>query len=140
MGARKSGGFVWLNGTYIGYSQGSKLPAEFNITKALKMGVNTLALQIFRWTDGSFLECQDFWRISGIEREVFLYAQPKQRIEDFEVTSTLDGAYKNGLLSLSVRLENHTADKSETLLSYRLMDNQHVMASHSETNQLIGSG
>ncbi len=140
IGAMKSGGFVWLNGTYIGYSQGSKLPAEFNITKALKTGVNTLALQIFRWTDGSFLECQDFWRISGIEREVFLYAQPKQRIEDFEVTSTLDGAYKNGLLSLSVRLENHTADKSEALLSYRLMDNQHVMASHSETNQLMGSG
>ena len=102
IGAMKSGGFVWLNGKYIGYSQGSKLPAEFNITKAAKPGKNTIALQIFRWTDGSYLECQDFWRISGIERGVYVYAQPKVRIEDFEVTSILDGAYKNGLLELTV--------------------------------------
>ena len=70
IGAMKSGGFVWLNGEYIGYSQGSKLPTEFNITKATKTGMNTIAIQIFRWTDGSYLECQDFWRISGIERSV----------------------------------------------------------------------
>ena len=72
IGAMKSGGFVWLNGKYIGYSQGSKLPAEFNISKALKKGKNTIAIQIFRWTDGAYLECQDFWRISGIERSVYL--------------------------------------------------------------------
>ena len=77
IGAMKSGGFVWINGKYIGYSQGSKLPAEFDITEALKIGENTIALQIFRWTDGSYLECQDFWRISGIERNIFIYLDPK---------------------------------------------------------------
>lgn len=66
IGAMKSGGFVWLNGEYIGYSQGSKLPSEFDITQFAKFGKNTIAIQIFRWTDGSYLECQDFWRISGI--------------------------------------------------------------------------
>ena len=60
IGAMKSGGFVWVNGNYVGYSQGSKLPAEFNITKAAKPGKNRIAIQIFRWTDGSYLECQDF--------------------------------------------------------------------------------
>ena len=112
IGAMKSGGFVWVNGKYVGYSQGSKLPAEFNITNVAKAGKNTIAIQIFRWTDGSYLECQDFWRISGIERSVFVYAQPKVRIRDFEVVSTLDGAYKNGVFNVSVDFKNHLS-KSE---------------------------
>ena len=103
IGAMKSGGFVWLNGKYIGYSQDSKLPAEFNITKAMKTGKNIIALQIFRWTDGSYLECQDFWRISGIERDVYIYAQPKVRIQDFEVKSTLADAILDRI--------NHNATK-----------------------------
>ena len=103
----KSGGFVWINGRYIGYSQGSKLPSEFNITKALRKGLNTVAIQIFRWTDGSYLECQDFWRISGIERDVYVYAQPKTRIQDFEIVATLDTGNTHGFLELSVDLENH---------------------------------
>ena len=70
-GAVKSACFVWVNGERIGYSQGSKLPAEFDITDALQRGENTLAVEVYRWSDGSFLECQDFWRISGIEREVW---------------------------------------------------------------------
>ena len=107
IGAMKSGGFVWMNGQYVGYSQGSKLPAEFDITSFVKPGKNTIALQIFRWTDGSYLECQDFWRISGIERSVFIYAQPKVRIKDFEVVSVLDGAYKDGELKVIVELENY---------------------------------
>ena len=83
IGAMKAGGFVWINGEYVGYSQDSKLPAEFNITPYLKKGDNTIAIQIFRWTDGSYLECQDFWRVSGIERSVYLYGQPKLRVRDF---------------------------------------------------------
>ena len=122
IGAMKSGGFVWVNGNYIGYSQGSKLPAEFNITKAAKLGINKIAIQIFRWTDGSYLECQDFWRISGIERRVFVYAQPKLRIEDFEVVSTLDDGYKTGVFDLSVNLENHLSKTSKGALSYKLLD------------------
>ncbi len=106
IGAMKSGGFVWINGEFVGYSQGSKLPAEFNITPYLKKGKNTIALQIFRWTDGSYLECQDFWRISGIERSVFIYSQPKVHFSDIEVTSTLDGAYIDGLFTLDINIAN----------------------------------
>ncbi|MCK5820361.1 MAG: DUF4981 domain-containing protein [Bacteroidales bacterium] len=107
IGAMKSGGFLWINGEFVGYSQGSKLPAEFNISPYLKKGKNTIALQIFRWTDGAFLECQDFWRISGIERSVFIYSQPKVRIADFEVKSVLDGAYVGGVFELELSVANH---------------------------------
>jgi len=128
IGAIKSGGFVWINGRYIGYSQGSKLPSEFNITKALKKGLNTVAIQIFRWTDGSYLEAQDFWRISGIERDVYIYAQPKTRIQDFEVVSTLDAGNTHGFLKLSVNLENHGKRNKEVHVSYQLLDGEHVIA------------
>ncbi len=123
IGAMKSGGFVWLNGQYIGYSQGSKLPSEFNITHAAKKGKNTLAIQIFRWTDGSYLECQDFWRISGIERDVFIYAQPKTRIQDFEVLSRLDKGYEDGIFKLDIRLENHNSKAEKIKVSYAILKN-----------------
>ncbi|RLD83522.1 MAG: beta-galactosidase, partial [Bacteroidetes bacterium] len=122
IGAMKAGGFVWLNGKYIGYSQGSKLPSEFNITKAVKSGKNTIALQIFRWTDGSYLECQDFWRISGIERSVYVYAQPKVRMVDFEITSILDGAYKGGVLDVNIGLKNHLSKEQKIEVNYKLYD------------------
>ncbi len=124
IGAMKSGGFVWLNGEYIGYSQGSKLPVEFNITKAAKKGNNKIAIQIFRWTDGSYLECQDFWRISGIERSVYVYAQPKIRVQDYEVLSVLDGAYKNGVFELSVQLENNFSKTTKGSISYKLLNSE----------------
>ncbi len=126
IGAMKSGGFVWINGEYVGYSQGSKLPAEFNITKALKTGKNSIALQIFRWTDGAYLECQDFWRISGIERDVFIYAQPKVRIQDFEVTSVLDDTYKNGKLTLELEVENHLVKDRRVAISYQVLDKTNI--------------
>jgi beta-galactosidase len=122
IGTMKSGGFVWLNGEYIGYSQGSKLPSEFDITQFAKSGKNTIAIQIFRWTDGSYLECQDFWRISGIERSVYIYAQPKLRIKDFEVVSNLDGAYKNGLLDLDIVIENHLSKNKKSQVVFKLYD------------------
>ena len=127
IGAMKSGGFVWINGRYIGYSQGSKLPAEFSIAHALKTGKNTIALQIFRWTDGSYLECQDFWRISGVERSVFIYAQPKTRIRDFEVVSTLDKGYENGVFELDVELENHQSKNRNVTVSYQLYDGANIL-------------
>jgi len=134
IGAMKSGGFIWLNGQYVGYSQGSKLPAEFNITNVLKTGKNTIAIQIFRWTDGSYLECQDFWRISGIERDVFIYGQPKVRIQDFEVTSILDDAYKNGELHIKIDLNNHFADDKDIVIHYQVLDaNNNAVSSNSET-------
>ncbi|NLO67558.1 MAG: beta-galactosidase, partial [Bacteroidales bacterium] len=113
IGAMKAGGFVWINGQFVGYSQDSKLPAEFNVTPYLREGQNSIALQIFRWTDGSFLECQDFWRISGIERSIFLYSQPKTRIVDFEVVSLLDGAYVDGILKVEVRVDADIWDQPD---------------------------
>ena len=139
IGAMKSGGFVWLNGVYIGYSQGSKLPAEFNITKAAKTGNNTIAIQIFRWTDGSYLECQDFWRISGIERDVFIYAQPKIRIQDFEVTSTLDKGYENGVFQLDVDLQNHTPKNRNIKVSYELLDDNKIISSGNKKIEIPSS-
>jgi len=133
IGAMKSGGFVWVNGQYIGYSQGSKLPAEFNVTEAVKPGKNTLALQIFRWTDGSYLAGQDFWRISGIERDVYLYAQPKTRIEDFEVVSTLDEAYRSGVFELDVEVKNHQPTDAATVVNYKLYDGDKLIAQGDET-------
>ena len=128
IGAMKSGGFVWINGKYIGYSQGSKLPAEFDITEALKIGENTIALQIFRWTDGSYLECQDFWRISGIERNIFIYARPQIRIQDLEVVSILDHAYQNGELSIHVDLLNNLSKTKNLTASYQLLDDKDSIA------------
>lgn len=122
IGAMKSGGFVWVNGKYAGYSQGSKLPAEFNVTQYIRPGKNTIALQIYRWTDGSYLECQDFWRISGVERSVYLYAQPNIRIRDIDVVSLLDDTYKNGDFNLSVKLQNHTFKGNPLVVDYKLTD------------------
>ncbi|MGB0892129.1 MAG: glycoside hydrolase family 2 TIM barrel-domain containing protein [Flavobacteriaceae bacterium] len=136
IGAMKSGGFVWLNGKYIGYSQGSKLPAEFNITKAAKKGKNTIAIQIFRWTDGSYLECQDFWRISGIERDIYIYAQPKTRIKDFEVLSTLDKSYKNGILELDIELKNHLTKNKKIAISYQLFDGTKILSKNTKTVEI----
>ncbi|MFT5851058.1 MAG: beta-galactosidase [Colwellia sp.] len=122
IGGMKAGGFVWLNGAYVGYSQGSKTPAEFNLSKYAKEGKNTLAIQIYRWTDGSYLEDQDFWDISGIERSVFVYAQPKVRIQDFQVTSTLDAGYQHGEFALTVDLKNHLDKASKVKVRYQILD------------------
>lgn len=140
IGAIKSGGFVWINGKYIGYSQGSKLPSEFNITNAIKKGKNTIAIQIFRWTDGSYLEAQDFWRISGIERDVYIYAQPKVRIQDFEVVSTLANDYQNGVLAVDVDLKNHTSDGKSVTVSYQLLEGTQLISEGNRTIEVHGNG
>lgn len=98
--------FVFVNGREIGYSEGSRTPAEFRITDALRPGSNLVAVQVIRWSDGSYLESQDFWRISGIDRSVSLLARPGSYLRDFEVTADLDDAYRNGRLSLTAFFEN----------------------------------
>ena len=103
-GAVKSFFYVWVNGERVGFSKDSKTPAEFDITKFLKPGENVLAAEVYRWSDGSYLECQDFWRLAGIERDVCLYAAPKLRIRDFEVGAGLDDTYRHGRLDLAVEL------------------------------------
>lgn len=106
-GSVKSAFYIWINGNMVGYSQGSKLPSEFNISRHIRPGgKNTLAVEVYRWSDASYLECQDFWRISGIHRSVFLYSQPKLRIRDFEIIAKLDELYQNGQLSLFTDIKN----------------------------------
>lgn len=99
-GGVSSAMYLWVNGEFVGYSQDSRLPAEFNITKHLKSGTNTVAVQVYRWSDGSYLEDQDHWRMSGIHREVMLLAQPKVAINDFFVRTKLNESYSDALLMI----------------------------------------
>ena len=118
----KSGVYVYINGQEVGYSEDSKNSAEFLINKFVKPGKNVLTLKIYRWSTGSYLECQDFWRISGIERDVFLYSQPKAALKDFRVTSTLDDTYKDGIFKLGVDLRNNGSTAGNMTLVYELLD------------------
>jgi beta-galactosidase len=107
-GGVQSGFKVWLNGKFVGYGEDSFLPSEFNITPYLQPGENILSVWVIRWSDGSFLEDQDSWRLSGIEREVFLMAEPKLRIADFFYQTKLDKNYKDAVLSIRPRIDNFT--------------------------------
>lgn len=100
VGSATSNLYVWVNGKFVGYSEDSKMAAEFDITKYLRPGKNLIAMQVYRWCDGSYLEDQDFWRLSGIGREVYLYARHPMHIEDIFITPDLDAAYKDGKLDV----------------------------------------
>ena len=116
----KSGVYVYVNGKEVGYSEDSKNTAEFKLNKYLQPGKNSLVLKIFRWSTGAYLECQDFWRMSGIERDVFLFSQPKTHVRDFLVVSTLDDTYKNGIFKLSKSIAGQIHPNLS--LSYELLD------------------
>lgn len=103
-GAVKSAFYIWVNGQKVGYSQGSKTPAEFNISPYLQKGKNLVAVEVYRWSDGSWLECQDFWRLSGIERDVYLEARPKAHIRDFWCKAGLNRDYTDGVLDLDLEI------------------------------------
>ena len=105
-GSVTSNMYLWVNGKYVGYSEDSKLEAEFNLTPYLKPGQkNLIAFQVFRWCDGTYLEDQDFFRYSGVGRDCYLYARNKKRIEDIRVTPDLDDEYKNGSLNIALTLK-----------------------------------
>ena len=98
--------YLWINGTYLGFSKDSRTPAAFNITKALKPGENTIAAEVYRYSDGSYLECQDMWRLSGIFRSVYLYATPGVQIRDVSALPDLDADYKDGTLRVTTQVRN----------------------------------
>ena len=107
-GSVTSNMYLWVNGKYVGYSEDSKLEAEFNLTPYLKPGQkNLIAFQVFRWCDGTYLEDQDFFRYSGVGRDCYLYARDKKRIEDIRVTPDLDNEYKNGSLNIALNLKGN---------------------------------
>lgn len=112
LGAVKSAFFIWINGKKVGYSEDSKLAAEFDITPYLQTGENLVALQVYRWSDASYLECQDMWRISGIERDVYMYSTPKLDIRDYKVSATLGNQYKDGIFNASIEINNYRTDKN----------------------------
>jgi len=107
--------YLWINGKKVGYSQGSRTPAEFNITKYLKKGINNLAVEVYRFSDGSYLECQDFWRLSGIFRDVYLFSTPPIHIRDFEVQTILDDKYKDAELKILAKVNNLGTDDYKNL-------------------------
>ncbi|TLX76458.1 DUF4981 domain-containing protein [Labilibacter sediminis] len=110
-GAVSSAMYLWVNEQQVGYSEDSKTPAEFNITKYLKPGNNSLAVEVYKWCDGSYLEDQDMWRLAGITRDVFLMARNEQHIRDFRVTAGLADDYTTGTFHLTAQVVNVSAEK-----------------------------
>ena len=105
-GAVKSAYYVWVNGQFVGFTEDAKTNAEFDITGLVRPGKNKLALKVYRFSNGSYFECQDFWRISGIERDVRLYSKPQLNIYDYEVHAGLDAHYINGTFDITINLFN----------------------------------
>lgn len=101
-GAVTSNVYLWINGYFVGYSEDSKIEAEFNVSKHLKPGSNLIAFQVFRWCDGTYFEDQDMFRFSGVNRDCYLYSRDRARINDVRIVSTLDDKYKNGLLNVEL--------------------------------------
>ncbi len=110
LGSVTSNVSLWINGMFVGYSQDSKLEAQFDITPYLKKGENLIALQILRWCDGTYLEDQDFWRLSGIARDAYLFAREKTHIHDFSLNPSLENNYRQGKLGLSATLNKPSGD------------------------------
>lgn len=121
-GAVSSAFYVWVNEQLVGYSEDSKMPAEFNVTKFLKSGNNSVSVEVYRWCDGSYLEDQDFWRLSGIQRSVFLHARPKTYISDFFANADLENNYNDGLLKLNVSLKSQGDNVNEFIVSASVFD------------------
>jgi beta-galactosidase len=135
-GAVSSAFYVWVNEQLVGYSQDSKTPAEFNITRYLKKGNNTLSVEVYRWSDGSYLEDQDFFRLSGIQRSVFLHARPKTFICDFFAVGDLENNYKDGLLNLNVSLKTADPDAKGFIVEAALFEDDQKIYAETKDIQL----
>lgn len=116
----KSAMYVYINGQYVGYSQGSKTPAEFNVRKYLQSGKNLIALQMFRWSDASYVESQDMLRMSGIERAVYLYSRPKVFISDYHIKPDLDKSYRNGIFDGTIYIKNESDVQASRVLDIEI--------------------
>jgi len=131
----KSSFFVWVNGKKVGYSQGSMTPAEFNITNYISKGINTLAVQVFRWSDASYIEDQDFWRLSGIYRDVYLMHVPEVHIRHFKAIASLENDYTDGYLNLTTHLRNYSSHGQDITFEGEVYDaGNHLISSLKTTN------
>jgi beta-galactosidase len=134
-GAVKSFFYLWVNGNYIGFSKDAKTPAEFRLTGILKPGTNEIAVEVYRWSDGSYLECQDMWRMSGINRDVYLYSKPKEYIENYNIISTLaDGS--RGECAVAVNLSVISADNPLLRVEGEIYDDKKVVSVFREPREL----
>ncbi len=125
-GAVNSAMYLWVNGEKIGYAEGSKTPMEFNITKYICNGENDLAVELYRFCSGSYLEDQDMWKMSGIERDVYLYSRTENYIRDFFVHASLDETYTNGKLDVDIELSRLNTERLSVELE--LMDAEKLIA------------
>jgi len=114
--------YVWVNGQKVGYTQNSKSPAEFDITPYIRNGKNTLACQVHKFSDGSYLEDQDMWRLGGLNRSVYLYSTAQTRILDFFAHPDLDSNYRNGMLGLDLKLKNYTGVDEKQRIEIAVLD------------------
>ncbi len=114
--------YIWVNGAKVGYSQDTKSPAEFDITNYIKKGLNNIAIEAYRWSDGSYLEDQDFWRLSGFDRGIYLYSTDQVRIQDFFAKSQLDNSFKNGILDLEIKIKRFSDIHQKNILEIKLLD------------------
>ncbi len=125
-GAVKSAFYVWVNGRRVGYSQDSKMQAEFDITQYVRPGRNTLAVEVYRFSIGSYLECQDFWRLAGIKRDVWLYATPQAYVQDVDSRCTLTPDYRDGVIDIDARVKAAGRPARGTL-TLQLLDGEKVV-------------
>ncbi|MEL6627962.1 MAG: glycoside hydrolase family 2 TIM barrel-domain containing protein [Bacteroidota bacterium] len=128
--------YVWVNGEFVGYNEGSKTPAEFDITEKIRSGKNSVAVQVFRWSDASYIEDQDFWRLSGIERDVYLYATAKVTLRDFRVNADLTNDYQDGALEVDLLIENRTGDSVEESVEIKLLEGNQEIYTDRQSIQL----
>ena len=115
--------YIWINGKNVGYSEGSKTPAEFKITDYLVKGQNKLSVQVMRWSDASYMEDQDFWRLSGIERDVYLFAENNISLKDFKVKTDLINQFKDGDFKLDLEINNNSSKKAASKAIVKILDN-----------------
>lgn len=125
--AAKSAMYLYINGEFAGYSQGSKTPAEFDIGSLIKPGNNLIAIQMYRWSDASYLESQDMLRMSGIEREVYLYSSPKVYISDLHFNGDLDNSYQTGLFDAEITIANINNIPADRILKIEIWDKQDLL-------------
>ncbi|MFT3752837.1 MAG: glycoside hydrolase family 2 TIM barrel-domain containing protein [Paludibacter sp.] len=132
--------YVWINGQKVGYTENSKSPAEFDITPYVKPGKNLLACEVHKYSDGSYLEDQDMWRLGGINRSVYLYSTAQTRVLDFFAHPDLDKNYKNGLFSIDLKLKNYAGSEAEQSVNVYLLDKQgKKVFSKSQSTKIAGN-
>ncbi len=136
----KSAMYLYINGQFAGYSQGSKTPAEFDLSSLVKPGENLISIQMFRWSDASYLESQDMLRMSGIEREVYLYAKPQVSVVDFQVHAGLDERYRDGVFRLQAAIENKSGQAAVRQLHIRLSQGAYTLYADKKSIEVPAGG